>query len=188
MINLHIMDLEESDITNPLNLRAKAEQILLQKKEKALLDREFKPDITKLVHELQVHQIELEMQHEELLNACEIAEAALKKFTLVYNLAPIGFMTIAPDGIITDLNFPAAEMLGERRFELVGSNFIMHIKNESRSDFNSFLQKTFESCHKETCRLFFSNQPSHLIYIEGIVIENDNKCMLSLVDINFFIQ
>ena len=69
-------------------------------------------DFKKLLHELQVHQIELEMQNEELIKANETAETALRKYTMLYDFAPMGYFTLEEDGTICDLNFTAAEMLG----------------------------------------------------------------------------
>ena len=51
-------------------------------------------DVKKLLHELQVHQIELEMQNEELRKANETAETALKKYTMLYDFAPMGYFTL----------------------------------------------------------------------------------------------
>jgi hypothetical protein len=81
-------------------LRKQAEKILQQKREKVIQDEKNEADAKKLLHELQVHQIELEMQNEELLKAYEAAEAALKKYTIVFDQAPMGFVTLESDGTI----------------------------------------------------------------------------------------
>ena len=182
------MKTEEPDFTDPRKLREQAEKLLQQKKEKARLDEKNDVDAQKLLHELQVHQIELEMQNEELLNAYEAAEAALKKYTLVFDQAPMGFVTLERDGTIAELNFAAAEMLGDRRFSLMGSNFKLYISDESKSVFSDFIKKAYASQQKESCKILLGNYTdSNLqIYIEGIVIENDNRCMLSLVDVSIF--
>jgi PAS domain S-box-containing protein len=142
------------------------------------------------LHELQVHQIELEMQNEELRKAYETAEAALKKYTLIFDQAPMGFVTLESDGTITELNFTSAEMLGDRRFSLIGSNFKLYISDESKSAFNSFFANVYTSHKKETCKVMlgYENKSLFQVYIEGIVIENDSKCMLSLVDVTSFTE
>jgi PAS domain-containing protein len=181
------MHTEEPDFKDPRKRRAHAEKMLQQKKDvKAGPDLGNEADAQKLVHELQVHQIELEMQNEELHKAYETAEAALKKFTLVFDQAPMGLITLESDGTIAELNFPAAEMLGDRRFGLERTNLKLHITEESRTDFCNFLKKTYETNRKEACRIFLVNQPSQQVYVEGVVIENDTQCMLSLVDISRF--
>ncbi len=178
------MKFEEPDFTDPRTLRKQAEKILQQKKEKALQDEKDEADAKKLLHELQVHQIELHMQNEELLKAYEAAEEALKKYTLVFDQAPMGFVNLESDGTIAELNFAAAEMLGDRRFSLMGSNFKLYISDESRTVFSDFFKRAYLTHQKEACKLMIGNDSKRQIYVEGIVIENDNNCMLSLVDVS----
>jgi PAS domain S-box-containing protein len=182
------MKIEEPDFTDKRELRKQAEKILQQKKEKALQDEADKADTQKLLHELQVHQIELEMQNEELLKAYETAEAALKKFTMVFDQAPLGFVTLESDGTIAEMNFAASDMLGYRRSSLLGSNFRMYVSDESVTTFSDFFKKVYTTHQKEACKIMVANDSEFMrqVYIEGIVIENDNNCMLSMVDVTSF--
>lgn len=181
------MNNDEFDFTNPRALRQKAEELLKQKHGEAP-----KPDpaadVKKLLHELQVHQIELEMQNEELRQAYETAESALKNYTMLYDLSPLGYLTLASDGTILELNFTAADMLGERRFSMVGSNFNLFIAEDSKPVFNDFLRNVFVSHAKESCKVMLGHDHTPLIqvYVEGIVTGDDNKCLLSVVDISSF--
>ncbi len=182
------MKTEEPDFTNLRLLREQAEKILQQKKDKIKLDEKNAADAKKLLHELQVHQIELEMQNEELLRAYETSESALKKFTLVFDQAPMGFVTLESDGRIAELNFAAAEMLNERRINLMGSNFKLYVADESKTAFSDFFKRAYDTHQKEACNILLGNNTGskRQIYIEGIVIENDNNCMMSLVDLTGF--
>jgi PAS domain S-box-containing protein len=182
------MKIEDPDYSNPQELREQAEKILQQKKEKALQDEADEADAKKLLHQLQVHQIELEMQNEELRRAYETAETALKKFTIVFDQAPMGFITLESDGTIAELNFAAAEMLGDRRFSLMGSNFKLYVSDESKGVFSEFFKKAYSTHQKEACKIQLIKDAgsAHQTYMEGIVIENDNNCMLSLVDVTIF--
>ncbi len=182
------MKTEEPDFTDPRILRKQAERILQQKKDKAKRDEKNEADAKKLLHELQVHQIELEMQNEELQRAYETAEAALKKYTIVFDQAPMGLITLDSNETIDELNFTAADMLGERRIRLIGSNFKLYISDESKPAFSDFIKRAYTSHQKESCKIILDNDQEAVrqVYIEGIVIENDNNCMLSLVDITSF--
>jgi PAS domain-containing protein len=178
---------EEMDYTNAPMLRQKAEKILKEKLKKEA-GRLQEIDTNKLLHELQVHQIELEMQNEELRQAYETAETALKKYTLLFDLAPIGYFSLDGDGAISDLNFTGAELLGEKRFSLINSNFKLFISDESRPVFNNFFKKVYTSNSKESCEVMLEHNNSALcrVYMEGVVTEDEQKCLLSVVDISKF--
>jgi len=181
------MDTEEMDFTDAKMLRKMAEQ-KLQEKQKQETPGEKETDIQKLVHELQVHQIELEMQNEELRQAYDRAETALKKYTMLYDFSPMGYFSLDPECNICDLNFTGAEMLGEKRFSLIKSNFKLFISQDSIAVFNGFFRKVFASNIKESCEVMLGNDDnsSCLVYMEGIVTEEDPKCLLAVVDISGF--
>jgi PAS domain-containing protein len=176
---------EEMDFTDAKMLRSKAEKQLKVKQEKLNVSLE-ETDIKKLMHELQVHQIELEMQNEELLQAYQTAETALKKYTMLYDFAPMGYLMLDPDGSICELNFTAAEMLGDRRFSLVKSNFKLFVSDHSRQVFNDFFTRVFRTYTKESCELMLGYDKNILcmVYAEGIVLDDEQKCLLSLIDIS----
>ena len=75
------------------SLRNKAEEKLKTMQHQDSIHR-GEADLERLVHELQVHQIELEMQNNELRQAYETAEIALKKYTLLFDLSPMGYFTL----------------------------------------------------------------------------------------------
>ena len=134
------MNKEKRNFTDDQMLRRNAEELLKKNQQKT--DRSgFETDAIKLLHELQVHQIELEMQNEELILANEAAETALKKYTMLYDFAPMGYFTLEADGIISELNFTGAELLGEKRFSLINSNFKLFISEDSRTVFDVFFKK-----------------------------------------------
>jgi len=70
-------------------------------------------------HDLGVHQIELEMQHEELRRSQEELEASKSRYLELYDLAPIGYLTINEKGLIKEVNLTAATMLGVLRNDLL---------------------------------------------------------------------
>ncbi len=180
---------EEQNLTDAQMLRNKAEKQLKENK-KALDNLVYESDFKKLLHELQVHQIELEMQNEELIKANENAETALRKYTMLYDFAPMGYFTLEEDGTICDLNFTAAEMLDDKRFSLEGASFKLFVTDESKPVFDKFLKKAFARNGKVTCEVWlgYENRPLRLVYAEGIVLSDDDKCLLSLIDISAFKQ
>jgi hypothetical protein len=178
---------EENMLTEAEMLRKKAEDQLKQKQLNTS-PWNMESDVKKLVHELQVHQIELEMQNQELREANVAAETALKKYTLLYDLAPMGYFTLDENGTICDLNFAAADMLVDRRFSLINSNFKLYVSEESKHVFNDFLNKVFSNNEKESCEVKLGYDKYDLCdaYMEGITTGDDKKCLLSVVDITSF--
>lgn len=181
------MHSEEIDFTDTNMLRRKAEERLSERQQKKSVDEEER-DVKKLFHELQVHQIELEMQNEELRQAYATAETALEKYTLLYDLSPMGFFTLDKEGAICELNFTGADMLGERRFSLIGSNFKLYVSEASRFDFDHFFRTVYASNAKESCEILlgYQNKPLCSVYMEGVVTGDDQNCLLSVVDISKF--
>jgi len=178
------MTRKEENMTEAQLLRLKAEEKLKKNNNKAgtLINES---DTKKLLHELQVHQIELEMQNEELQEAYQTVEKALEKYTMLYDFAPAGYFTLDKDSLICDVNFTGAEMLGERRFALSGANFRLFVSEDSKSDFDKFFRNVYAGIGKESCalKLVSEEKTLSLFYAEGIVTGDDRKCLLALVDI-----
>jgi len=181
------MSKEELNPSNARLLRIKAEE-QLKVKQGTTENPSSDMDVKRLLHELQVHQIELEMQNEELRQANETAEAALKKYTMLYDFAPMGYFTLNADGIICDLNFTGAEILRDKRFALINSSFKLFIAKESTAEFNIFFNKVYTGNTKESCqvKLGYENLSLAFVYMEGIVTGDDRKCLLSVVDLTGF--
>jgi transcriptional regulator with PAS, ATPase and Fis domain len=181
------MSNEEQDFTDAQTLRQKAEEQLKIKQKKPGTPV-MGTDVTRLLHELQVHQIELEMQNEELRQAYETAETALKKYTMLYDFAPMGYFTLDSNGGICELNFTGSELLKDKRFSLINSNFKLFVSEESRAVFNDFFRKVYTSNAKESCKVMlgYDNTPLCRVYMEGIVTGDDQKCLLSVMDISGF--
>jgi len=179
------MKKEELKFTDAQLLRQKAEEKLVEKSKTTGIPK-LETDAKRLLHELQVHQIELEMQNEELRRANEVAESALRKFTLLYDFAPLGYFTVDKEGSILDLNFTGAEILGDKRFSLVHSNFKLFVSEESLPVFNEFFWQVFKSRTKESCKIWLGYEKHMLcpVYMEAIVIEDEQNCLLSVLDIS----
>jgi PAS domain-containing protein len=109
------------DGTEAEALRARAESRLKQGNRSETNDLDTAAETQRLVHELQVHQIELEMQNEELRKARAESEAGLKRYSDLYDFAPVGYLTLDSDGAIQKANLTAARLLGMERSRLVGA-------------------------------------------------------------------
>jgi PAS domain S-box-containing protein len=100
-------------------------------------------DPRRLPHELEVHQIELELQNAELRQTREELEAALANYTDLYDFAPAGYFTLAPDGTIRQVNLTGAQLVGIERSRLLGRTFGQLVSAAERPLINSFLNQVF---------------------------------------------
>src|ERR1035441_6500085 len=105
----------------PDQLRSRAEARLREQKQLKAGVATTGADSRRLLHELQVHQIELEMQNAELRQARDELEVALENYTDLYDFAPAGYFTLATDGTIRQVNLTGAHLVGIERSRLVRS-------------------------------------------------------------------
>lgn len=175
------------DMADMTPLRRKAEDQLKDNKRPAE-ESIHETDVKKLLHELQVHQIELEMQNEELREANATTEAALKKYTMLYDFSPMGYFTLNSHGKIVDLNFTGAEMLHEKRYSLLDTDFLQFVTGESKMLFNDFLTKLYTTNTKESCKIMigYNGTPFSYIYVEGLVTGDERRCLLAAFEISEF--
>lgn len=165
-------------------LRKKAEQILTGKKSREKIsDTDYEK--IKMLHELEVHQVELQMQNEELLNSKNDVELLLKKFTFLYEFAPIGYFTINFSGDIFQVNLSGAKLLRVGREHLVNSNFKHCVSKDYTEEFDNFIESIYENKREASCEIALTllNGETKFVYIEGIYLEEDNNILMNVFDI-----
>jgi PAS domain S-box-containing protein len=144
-----------------------------------------KADLRRLLHELQVHQIELELQNEELQRAHAELEILLMKYTALYDFAPTGYFTLDREGTIRGLNLAGASLLGTERSKLLDRRFDLLIAAEKGPAFAAFLSHAFESGTKEVCETLLQQEsnPPRWVWIEACEAVSGPECHLTVVDI-----
>jgi len=131
-------------------LRRRAETLLLQA---ANCPPQSADEIQRLLHELRVHQIELEMQNDELRRAQNELHASRSRWMELYESAPVGYLTVGPAGEIRQLNLCAANMLGRARGELLKQPFTKFIFSEDQDTFYLLSQKLLLADDQPSCEL-----------------------------------
>jgi PAS domain S-box-containing protein len=173
--------------TYTAKLRARAEDQLLVKSGSAAAEgHDTAEESQRLMHELQVHQIELELQNEELQGARAELEAGLARYSDLYDFAPIGYLTLDSSGAIHRVNLTGARLLGRERARLAGMRFGVLVSPDSRPAFNTLLKEVFESQSKRACDLELWPEQSAPIWVhmETVVCdEGGNQCRAVLLDI-----
>lgn len=107
----------------------------------------------RMMHELQVHQIELEMQNEELQRARDELEATRARYFDLYDQAPVGYCTLDESGRILEANLRAAALLGTVRAALIGQPIFRFILNEDQDVFYLHRQRIIERGKQQSCEL-----------------------------------
>ena len=141
------------------------------------------------LHELQVHQVELELQNEELLQSRAELEASAEKSADLYDFAPVSYLTLDLAGVIHEANLTAATYLGVNRAQLLGRPFPRFLAPESSASFRAFLEKTATSDTRGTCEVTLptAGGPPRCARLEGLAFADGagagRHCRLILHDI-----
>jgi len=166
------------------SMRQKAEE-LLKKKSSGTASPLSEVESLRLIHELQVHQIELELQNDELRHAQAVAEVANDKYFRLYDLAPSGYFTLSREGEIVELNLAGALLLDKDLPHLRNSRFASFVAPETRAIFILFLEKIFKTNRKESCDVTLITSGIQPVYVNlsGISTESGKQCFVTAVDI-----
>jgi chemotaxis family two-component system sensor kinase Cph1 len=97
------------------------------------------------LHELRVHQIELEMQNQELRRTQEALESSRERYFNLYDLAPVGYLTLSDQGLILEANLKAAELLGVTRGVLVKQPLSRFVVREDQDIYYLYRKKLFDA-------------------------------------------
>ena len=161
------MKKNKSDRSNLEELRRKAEE--QAKFENPLPEENSSGETQKLIHELQVHQIELEIQNEELRQAQELLEESRSLYIDLYDFAPIGYLTIDEHGIIKKVNFTASRLLQVEITQLIDRHFINFMVMEDRGAFLRHLKLVLNLRERQTIelRLKKSDEQEFFIRLES---------------------
>jgi PAS domain S-box-containing protein len=108
-------------------------------------------DAVRVLHELEVHQIELEMQNAELQEARDRMEAVLEKYTDLYDFAPVGYFSTDERGRILEVNLTGAALLGVERSQLINRDLLQFVIPASQPVFSAFLERVCAGTGKQVC-------------------------------------
>jgi len=129
-----------------------------------------------LLHELQVHEIELEMQNEELRHAQLALEESRDRYLNLYEFAPVGYLTLTDQGVISEVNLRGAALLGEPRNKLLQRRFVQFVARAEGERFRRLLASALQHDGRETCELPLKRR-------DGTVIQAQVDCVrTSVVD------
>ncbi|MEI7899602.1 MAG: ATP-binding protein [bacterium] len=143
-------------VFNADTLRCRAEASLLKRqpnKRTVAARQKSDADTQRLLHELQVHQIELEMQNAELHDCQNRNEVLREKYTDLYDFAPVGYFSLDEQGRILEMNLTGVSLLGVERSQLINRPFARWVALSNRPVFLAFLKRIFARTSKEVCEV-----------------------------------
>lgn len=132
-------------------------------------------DLQQVVHELQVHQIELEMQNEELRRAQMDLEAARDRYVELYDFSPAGHLTLDTQGAIVEANLRAAVLLNVHRKDLIGEPLARFIDPEDQAAFYLHSRLTMSTGQRQTCEVRLRKEvgTAYCIYLESQTVRQE---------------
>ena len=142
-----------------------------------------------IIHELRTHQIELELQNEELRRAQTELDASLARYFDLYDLAPVGYCTVSRKGLIMEANLTAAKLLNTARESLVKQPMSRFILRQDQDAFYLHRKHLFETGEPQVCelRMTSGNSPPVWVRLDASVSaegENDAPvCRIVISDI-----
>jgi len=147
-------------------------------------------EIAKLIHELDVHQIELELQNKELQQALERLEITNARYFDLYNLAPVGYCTLNDKGLINEANLTFADMVGSPRNKLAKTPFTRYILPSHQDTFYHFFNQLHKSESPQSCSIMMNCRKKDSLWIRLDAFrtreseEKQGDCKITVTDIN----
>jgi PAS domain S-box-containing protein len=159
-------------------LRKRAEKKLSKQAPNNLeLTKHSHEEMLGLIHELQVHQIELEMQNNELRRTQLDLEAARDKYTDLYDFAPVGYFTISEQGLIEEANLTAADLFSTDRQSLIGQPLVRFISRENQDTFYFHHKQVLNKNGNLTCEIKMMNYDNAPFYaqLKSLAVRDEKK-------------
>ena len=182
---------DDLSVSSALTLRLQAEKIAHQSTAQSLETlKTMSPEATrKMLHELQVHQIELEMQNQELQRIHVELDASRERYFDLYDLAPVGYCTLNEQSLIMETNLTAARLLGIARWLLLKKPLFRFIFKDDQDIFYLYRKQLFQTRESQTCelRMVKPDGTQFWVHLTATFAQNDNTeplCRVVLSDIS----
>lgn len=155
-------------------LRAKAEKAMIKNGFKA--SQTVSDDPLKLLYELQTFQIELEMQNEELRISQQVLIKSQKKYTELYDFAPVGYITISSKGLILESNLTFTDMLAMERIAIINQPLSAHVFFDDQDIYYQYCQDLSVSKTRQVCELRLQKEDGKPLNVQlesTIILDED---------------
>ena len=120
--------------------------------------------LEEVIHELQIHQIELEMQNEELRMTQVALEESRARYSDLYDFAPVGYFTFTPEALIKEVNLTGSTLLGVARQKLINTRFRKIVTAKDQDLWDQHFLKVLREGEKQTCDLILKRPEGSPFY------------------------
>lgn len=145
---------------------------------KSAIKEAISPVVDEILHELRVHQIELEMQNEELKRTQVDLEEANAHYLELYDFAPVGYLSLNTEGLIISINLIGAKLLGvEQRKDIINQRFERFIADDLKDLWYLHFQRAKQAGGEYGCELPFIDANGTTLYyhLDCLVREDKEK-------------
>lgn len=164
-------------------LREMAEKRIQKKEIYKIKDEKLK----RMIHELNVHQIELEIQNQQLRDTQEQLEKTRDELQELYDFAPVGYSTMDAEGVITHLNHTLAELIGLPRKNILHTEFYDYLDEDDKDDFFLHLRHLFKKSTNATrstiLKLNASKGGERIVHLKSLLRDNGLYCWTAVIDV-----
>src|SRR6185295_18689744 len=150
----------------------------LQAADRKALSEQQSDDLASVVHNLEVHQLELEVQNRELLETRHELEVSRNGYLNLYDFAPTGYITLDEKGCIREMNLTGAAMLARDRTRLIGKPFVVFVTPRDAGRFREHISRCQKSMDKVVTDLGLEVRGGRSIYVQlqSIPVEGNERC------------
>ena len=161
----------EAELRSSATLRARAEKALSEETHEPASDEQAQRE---LVYELRVHQIELELQNDELRRAHHALQVSRDRYRDLYDRAPVGYVALDSGTVIREANLTAAELVGVDRFALLSRPFASLLDREAADRLHVHIQRTLSSESIQSCEFPLRRPDGSLVdlHLESVAVES----------------
>jgi PAS domain S-box-containing protein len=151
-------------------------------------------ELQRLVYELQIHQVELELQNQQLTEAQLALASSRDQYADLYDFAPLGYLTLDSSGVIVECNITAASLLGVGRESLLRSKFSRYVAPDSQDASYLYWKSLFNGAARKVCELQMrrAGNGTGWVRLEGISVKSlqqaETLCRVAIVDIEDVIK
>ncbi len=168
------------------SLRQRAEDVVQKQPEE--MEEIAAGDIQDLIHELQVHQVELEIQNEELRQAQQALERSRDRYSDLYEFAPVGYLTLNRKGTVLEANLTLATLLGVERVALIDRPLSRFIVSEDQDVYYHHRRRLFETQQPQSCELRMVRGDGSRFWVQiearaSVDSEDEVVCQATLSDV-----